>query len=172
VHGRLKKIEKDKVINGFREGNIQLLICTTVIEVGVDVPEATLMIIENPERLGLSQLHQLRGRVGRKAGSDSHCLLLYKDPLTEIAKERIKTMEETNDGFVIAEKDLELRGSGDIYGIRQSGLMDLKIADPIRDSSLLEFAQAEAIEIAKTDEQFAKVLVDRWIGTKVDYSES
>ncbi|HIK72754.1 MAG TPA: ATP-dependent DNA helicase RecG, partial [Gammaproteobacteria bacterium] len=172
VHGRLKKIEKDKVINGFREGNIQLLICTTVIEVGVDVPEATLMIIENPERLGLSQLHQLRGRVGRKAGSDSHCLLLYKDPLTEIAKERIKTMEETNDGFVIAEKDLELRGSGDIYGLRQSGLMDLKIADPIRDSSLLEFAQAEAIEIAKTDEQFAKVLVDRWIGTKVDYSES
>ena len=172
VHGRLKKIEKDKVINGFREGNIQLLICTTVIEVGVDVPEATLMIIENPERLGLSQLHQLRGRVGRKAGSDSHCLLLYKDPLTEIAKERIKTMEETNDGFVIAEKDLELRGSGDIYGIRQSGLMDLKIADPIRDSSLLEFAQAKAIEIAKTDEQFAKVLVDRWIGTKVDYSES
>jgi ATP-dependent DNA helicase RecG len=172
VHGRLKKIEKDKVINGFREGSIQLLICTTVIEVGVDVPEATLMIIENPERLGLSQLHQLRGRVGRKAGSDSHCLLLYKDPLTEIAKERIKTMEETNDGFVIAEKDLELRGSGDIYGIRQSGLMDLKIADPIRDSSLLEFAQTEAIEIAKTDEQFAKVLVDRWIGTKVDYSES
>ena len=172
VHGRLKKKEKDKVINEFREGEIQLLVCTTVIEVGVDVPEATLMIIENPERLGLSQLHQLRGRVGRKADSDSHCLLLYKDPLTAIAQERIKTMEETNDGFVIAEKDLELRGSGDIYGVRQSGLMDLKIADPIRDSDLLEFAQEEAIRIAKTDEPFAKILVDRWIGTKVDYSES
>ena len=172
VHGRLKKKEKDKVINEFREGEIQLLVCTTVIEVGVDVPEATLMIIENPERLGLSQLHQLRGRVGRKADSDSHCLLLYKDPLTAIAQERIKTMEETNDGFVIAEKDLELRGSGDIYGVRQSGLMDLKIADPIRDSNLLEFAQEEAIRIAKTDEPFAKILVDRWIGTKVDYSES
>jgi len=172
VHGRLKKKEKDSVINKFREGEVQLLVCTTVIEVGVDVPEATLMIIENPERLGLSQLHQLRGRVGRKADSESHCLLLYKDPLTPIAEKRIQTMQETNDGFVIAEKDLELRGAGDIYGIRQSGLMDLKIADPIRDSDLLESAQAEALELAKTDEKFAKVLVDRWIGTKLDYSDS
>ncbi len=172
VHGRLKKKEKDNVINAFREGNIQLLVCTTVIEVGVDVPEATLMIIENPERLGLSQLHQLRGRVGRKANSESHCLLLYKDPLTPIAEERIKTMQETNDGFVIAEKDLELRGAGDIYGVRQSGLMDLKIADPIRDADLLESAQIDALEIAKTNPIFAKVLVDRWIGTKVDYSDS
>jgi ATP-dependent DNA helicase RecG len=172
VHGRLKKKEKDNVINAFREGNIQLLVCTTVIEVGVDVPEATLMIIENPERLGLSQLHQLRGRVGRKANSESHCLLLYKDPLTPIAEERIKTMQETNDGFVIAEKDLELRGAGDIYGVRQSGLMDLKIADPIRDADLLESAQIDALEIAKLNPVFAKVLVDRWIGTKVDYSDS
>jgi len=172
VHGRLKKKEKDNVINAFREGNIQLLVCTTVIEVGVDVPEATLMIIENPERLGLSQLHQLRGRVGRKANSESHCLLLYKDPLTPIAEERIKTMQETNDGFVIAEKDLELRGAGDIYGVRQSGLMDLKIADPIRDADLLESAQIDALEIAKINPVFAKVLVDRWIGTKVDYSDS
>jgi ATP-dependent DNA helicase RecG len=172
VHGRLKKKEKDSVINKFREGEIQLLVCTTVIEVGVDVPEATLMIIENPERLGLSQLHQLRGRVGRKADSESHCLLLYKDPLTAIAEQRIQTMQETNDGFVIAEKDLELRGAGDIYGIRQSGLMDLKIADPIRDSDLLESAQIEAQILVKTDEAFAKVLVDRWIGTKVDYSDS
>jgi len=172
VHGRLKKKEKDSVINKFREGKIQLLVCTTVIEVGVDVPEATLMIIENPERLGLSQLHQLRGRVGRKADSESHCLLLYKDPLTAIAEQRIQTMQETNDGFVIAEKDLELRGAGDIYGIRQSGLMDLKIADPIRDSDLLESAQIEAQKLVKTDEAFAKVLVDRWIGTKVDYSDS
>ena len=114
VHGKLKKKSKDQVIKKFREGKIQLLVCTTVIEVGVDVPEATLMIIENPERLGLSQLHQLRGRVGRKADSESHCLLLYKEPLSSLAEERIKTMQETNDGFEIAEKDLELRGAGDI----------------------------------------------------------
>ena len=131
---KLKKKSKDQVIKKFREGKIQLLVCTTVIEVGVDVPEATLMIIENPERLGLSQLHQLRGRVGRKANTESHCLLLYKEPLSVLAEERIKTMEATNDGFQIAEKDLELRGAGDIYGIRQSGLMDLKIANPIMDT--------------------------------------
>ena len=172
VHGRLKKKAKDQVIKKFREGKIQLLVCTTVIEVGVDVPEATLMIIENPERLGLSQLHQLRGRVGRKADSDSHCLLLYKEPLTSLAEERIKTMQKTNDGFEIAEKDLELRGAGDIFGVRQSGLMDLKIANPIRDSDLLEEAQNEAIIIAKDNDSFAKVIVRRWIGDRADYSES
>ena len=172
VHGKLKKKYKDQVIKKFREGKIQLLVCTTVIEVGVDVPEATLMIIENPERLGLSQLHQLRGRVGRKADSDSHCLLLYKEPLSSLAEERIKTMQETNDGFEIAEKDLELRGAGDIYGVRQSGLMDLKIANPIRDSDLLEEAQEDAIAIAKNDDSYAKTIVLRWIGNRVDYSES
>ena len=172
VHGRLKKDQKDSVIDKFRKGNIQLLVCTTVIEVGVDVPEATLMIIENPERLGLSQLHQLRGRVGRKANTDSHCLLLYKEPVSGLAEERIKTMEETNDGFKIAEKDLELRGAGDIYGIRQSGLMDLKIANPIRDSGLLVDAQKEAIELGKKEKAFAKTLVERWIGNRVDYSDS
>ena len=172
VHGRLKKEDKDTVIKKFREGDIQLLVCTTVIEVGVDVPEATLMIIENPERLGLSQLHQLRGRVGRKANTDSHCLLLYKEPLSVMAEERIKTMELTNDGFKIAEKDLELRGAGDIYGIRQSGLMDLKIANPIRDSELLVEAQTEALELGKNEKEFAKILVKRWISNRVDYSES
>ena len=172
VHGRLKKDDKDFVIKKFREGDIQLLVCTTVIEVGVDVPEATLMIIENPERLGLSQLHQLRGRVGRKANTDSHCLLLYKEPLSGMAEERIKTMELTNDGFKIAEKDLELRGAGDIYGIRQSGLMDLKIANPIRDSELLVEAQTEALELGKNEKEFAKILVKRWISNRVDYSES
>ena len=168
----LKKEDKDFVIKKFREGDIQLLVCTTVIEVGVDVPEATLMIIENPERLGLSQLHQLRGRVGRKANTDSHCLLLYKEPLSGMAEERIKTMELTNDGFKIAEKDLELRGAGDIYGIRQSGLMDLKIANPIRDSELLVEAQTEALELGKNEKEFAKILVKRWISNRVDYSES
>ena len=143
-----------------------------MIEVGVDVPEATLMLIENPERLGLSQLHHLRGRVGRKADSDSHCLLLYKEPLSSLAEERIKTMQETNDGFEIAEKDLELRGAGDIYGVRQSGLMDLKIANPIRDYDLLEEAQEDAIAIAKNDASYAKTIVLRWIGNRVDYSES
>jgi len=172
VHGKLNKKSKDQVIKKFREGKIQLLVCTTVIEVGVDVPEATLMIIENPERLGLSQLHQLRGRVGRKADSDSHCLLLYKEPLSSLAEERIKTMQETNDGFEIAEKDLELRGAGDIYGVRQSGLMDLKIANPIRDYDLLEEAQEDAIAIAKNDDSYAKTIVLRWIGNRVDYSES
>ena len=172
VHGRLKKEDKDFVIKKFREGDIQLLVCTTVIEVGVDVPEATLMIIENPERLGLSQLHQLRGRVGRKANTDSHCLLLYKEPLSMMAEERIKTMELTNDGFKIAEKDLELRGAGDIYGIRQSGLMDLKIANPIRDSELLVEAQTEALELGKNEKEFVKILVKRWISNRVDYSES
>ena len=172
VHGRLKKEEKDKVINRFRKGDIQLLVCTTVIEVGVDVPEATLMIIENPERLGLAQLHQLRGRVGRKADTDSHCLLLFRDPLSELAKERISTMENTNDGFVIAEKDLELRGGGDIHGLRQSGLMNLKIANPIRDSDLLESAQQEALLIAKTNELQARSLIKRWIGARLDYSDS
>jgi ATP-dependent DNA helicase RecG len=172
VHGRLKKEEKDKIINKFRKGEIQLLVCTTVIEVGVDVPEATLMIIENPERLGLAQLHQLRGRVGRKADTDSYCLLLYKEPLSPLAQERIKTMEETNDGFIIAEKDLELRGGGDIYGLRQSGLMNLKIANPIRDADLLESAQQEAFAIAKNNEVQARALIDRWIGTRQDYSDS
>ena len=172
VHGRLKKDEKDSVIEKFRKGDIQLLVCTTVIEVGVDVPDATLMIIENPERLGLSQLHQLRGRVGRKANTESHCLLLYKEPLSGMAKERIKTMEMTNDGFQIAEKDLELRGAGDIYGIRQSGLMDLKIANPIRDSELLVEAQDEALELSRNETEFAETLVKRWIGNRVDYSES
>ena len=172
VHGRLKKEEKDKVINRFRKGDIQLLVCTTVIEVGVDVPEATLMIIENPERLGLAQLHQLRGRVGRKADTDSHCLLLFREPLSELAKKRISTMENTNDGFVIAEKDLELRGGGDIHGLRQSGLMNLKIANPIRDSDLLESAQQEALLIAKTNELQARSLINRWIGARLDYSDS
>ena len=172
VHGRLKKEDKDTVIRKFREGDIQLLVCTTVIEVGVDIPEATLMIIENPERLGLSQLHQLRGRVGRKANTDSHCLLLYKEPLSVMAEERIKTMELTNDGFKIAERDLELRGAGDIYGIRQSGLMDLKIANPIRDSELLVEAQTEALELGKNEKEFANILVKRWISNRVDYSES
>ena len=172
VHGRLKKEQKDLVIDQFRQGVLQLLVCTTVIEVGVDVPEATLMIIENPERLGLSQLHQLRGRVGRKANTESHCLLLYKEPLSVLAEERIKTMEATNDGFQIAEKDLELRGAGDIYGIRQSGLMDLKIANPIRDSDLLEVAQIEALEMGKNEIEFAKIIVERWIGNRVDYSDS
>jgi len=172
VHGRLKKDKKDSVIEKFRNGDIQLLVCTTVIEVGVDVPDATLMIIENPERLGLSQLHQLRGRVGRKANTESHCLLLHKEPLSNLAEERIETMKKTNDGFQIAEKDLELRGAGDIYGLRQSGLMDLKIANPIRDSNLLIEAQEEALDLGKNDKAFSKILVDRWIGSRVDYSES
>ena len=172
VHGRLKKDEKQQIINKFRKGQIELLVCTTVIEVGMDIPEASLMIIENPERLGLAQLHQLRGRVGRKANTDSNCLLLYKDPLSPLAQERINTLEKTNDGFEIAEKDLELRGGGDIHGLKQSGLMNLKIANPVRDSDLLESAQKEAFSIAKNNKSQAKILIDRWIGTGQDYSDA
>ena len=115
---------------------------------------------------------RLRGRVGRKADTNSHCLLLFKDPLSDLAKERISTMEKTNDGFLIAEKDLELRGGGDIHGLRQSGLMNLKIANPIRDSDLLDSAQQDALHIAKTNEDRAQLLIDRWIGSKFDYSDS
>ena len=154
------------------KNKINILVATTVIEVGMDIPEASLMIIENPERLGLAQLHQLRGRVGRKANTDSNCLLLYKDPLSPLAQERISTMEKTNDGFEIAEKDLELRGGGDIHGLKQSGLMNLKIANPVRDSDLLESAQKEAFSIAKNNKSQAKILIDRWIGTGQDYSDA
>ncbi len=172
VHGRMSKKEKDNAIRDFRDGITQLLICTTVIEVGLDVPEATLMIIENPERLGLSQLHQLRGRVGRKANSNSHCLLLHKEEVSDNAKARIEIMLSTNDGFEIAEKDFELRGGGDIFGLRQSGIMDLKIAHPIRNSDLLKKAKLRADEISTTEPEHGGELVKRWVGSKQVYLDS
>jgi ATP-dependent DNA helicase RecG len=154
----------------FKAGEIDVLVATTVIEVGVDVPNASLMIIENPERLGLSQLHQLRGRVGR-GQVESHCLLMYHPPLSKNGTERLAVMRETTDGFVVAQKDLELRGAGEVLGTRQTGEMQLRIADLVRDQVLLPKAQKVAeIMIAEYPQQ-ANALVQRWIGHKVNYAE-
>jgi ATP-dependent DNA helicase RecG len=143
LHGRLKPEEKEEVMRRFITGEVQILVSTTVIEVGVDVPNASVMIVEHAERFGLSQLHQLRGRVGRGA-EQSYCLLLASDKQTEVARERLGIMEETNDGFRIAEKDLELRGPGEIMGTRQAGLPEFRVANLVRDLKILEQARAEA----------------------------
>lgn len=150
VHGRMKGLEKDKVMAKFATGEITVLVATTVIEVGVDVAEATIMVIEHAERFGLSQLHQLRGRVGRSSGV-SYCLLLYKTPLGETARKRIEILRETDDGFVIAEKDLELRGSGELLGIRQSGLPDFRLADLNVHADMLVTARNDAKLILNKD---------------------
>src|SRR4026207_934595 len=143
VHGKMKPAEKEKVMRRFVAGEIQILVSTTVIEVGVDVPNASVMIVEHAERFGLSQLHQLRGRVGRGA-EKSYCVLLTSDKQTAIAVERLGIMARTNDGFVIAEKDLELRGPGELLGTRQSGLPEFRIGNIVRDQELLEEARREA----------------------------
>jgi len=152
LHGRMKAEEKETVMRGFSEGRIKVLVSTTVIEVGVDVPNATIMLIEHAERFGLAQLHQLRGRVGRGA-SQSYCILKSAYNTGEIARERIKTMTQTNDGFVISEKDMELRGWGDFFGTRQSGLPEFKIAHPIRDVEWLERAREDAFRLVDKDPQ-------------------
>jgi len=143
VHGKLKAAERDAAMAAFKAGDIQLLVATTVIEVGVDVPEATIMVVEHAERFGLAQLHQLRGRVGRGAGKSS-CLLVYHAPLGETAKARLKTLRESDDGFVIAEMDLKLRGPGDVLGKRQSGMEDLRVADMAAHGDLLAVAHDDA----------------------------
>lgn len=150
VHGRMKGPDKDKVMDDFAAGNIDILVATTVIEVGVNVPEATIMVIEESNRFGLAQLHQLRGRVGR-GGDKSYCFLLYKTPLGETAKERLLTMRDTEDGFIIAEKDMTLRGSGDILGTKQSGMPDFQIADIEAHSELLSIASDDAKLIVMND---------------------
>ena len=150
VHGRLKAAEKDAVMSRFADGDIDILVATTVIEVGVDVPEATIMVIEQAERFGLAQLHQLRGRVGR-GDSSSSCILLYGEPLGETAKGRLKVMRETDDGFVIAEEDLRLRGAGEVLGTRQSGLPQLRIADIAYHADLIAAARDDARLILDKD---------------------
>lgn len=162
VHGRMKTAEKQSVMAAFTAGEIQLLVATTVIEVGVDVPNASLMVIEHAERMGLSQLHQLRGRVGRGAAK-SACILIYQAPLSEMARARLKIIFESNDGFEIAQADLHLRGPGEFLGIRQSGAPMLKIADLERDAALLEKAQAIADHLLKNHPIESQQHLDRWL---------
>ena len=171
VHGRLKPREKLEIMDAFKSGEIHLLVATTVIEVGVDVANASLMIIENAERLGLSQLHQLRGRVGRGA-TQSHCVLLYSPPISTNGSARLKTMRETNDGFVIAEKDLELRGPGEILGTRQTGDLQLQIADLQRDAHLLPQVKQVAEKLLQQHSQNIAPLINRWIGSSEQYSQA
>ena len=168
VHGRLKSDEKNALMQAFKLGEIDLLVATTVIEVGVDVANASLMIIENAERLGLAQLHQLRGRVGR-GDEASFCVLLYQHPLSDVAKKRLSVMKETQDGFVIAEEDLQMRGPGDVLGVRQSGLMQLRVADLMRDQHLLPLVQSASQQIVKDYPHIVPLLTKRWIGGQSKY---
>lgn len=161
VHGRMTSREKDAVMTSFKAGDIDLLVATTVIEVGVDVPNASLMVIENAERMGLAQLHQLRGRVGRGA-AESSCVLLYRAPLSEVARERLGVMRSTNDGFEISRRDLELRGPGELLGTRQTGLMQMRVADLLRDADLLPKVQHTAELMLAANEANIAPLLRRW----------
>ena len=168
VHGRMPPAKKDQTMLAFKAGTIHLLVATTVIEVGVDVPNATLMVIENAERMGLAQLHQLRGRVGRGSAASS-CVLLYRSPLSQLARERLKAIRETNDGFVIARRDLELRGPGELLGTRQTGLAQLRVADLTRDVDLLPRVQEAAELLLSAYPDSIAPLAARWIGVGERY---
>lgn len=168
VHGRMKTVEKEATMAAFKENEIDLLVATTVIEVGVDVPKASLMIIENAERLGLSQLHQLRGRVGR-GSTQSHCLLLYQSPLSQLGAERLRVMRSTTDGFVIAEKDLQLRGSGELLGTKQTGYRQFKIANLQRDQALLPMVATMAKDLVNQNPDLALRIAKRWLGEFESY---
>jgi len=168
VHGRMPGAARDQTMLAFKAGRIQLLVATTVIEVGVDVPNATLMVIENAERMGLAQLHQLRGRVGRGSEASS-CVLLYRPPLSALARERLKVIRETCDGFEIARRDLELRGPGELLGTRQTGLAQLRVADLMRDADLLPRVQQSADWILGSCPQHVEALAARWIGAGERY---
>jgi len=170
VHGRLNLSDKQSVMDKFKNGEIDLLVATTVIEVGVDVPNATLMVIENAERLGLAQLHQLRGRVGR-GSSESHCLLMYKSPLSENAKQRLSIMREFSSGFDVAMKDLELRGPGEVLGTRQTGDMEFRVADIIRDEYLLNDVKETAVDILNNYSDRVPLLINRWLGRSDRYGQ-
>ena len=170
LHGQLKAREKEAVMEEFRCGEIDLLVSTTVIEVGVDVPNATIMVIEDAQRFGLAQLHQLRGRVGR-SDYQSYCILV-SDPNTDESKERMKIMAQSNDGFVIAEKDLKLRGPGEFFGTRQHGMPDLKVADIIRDQEILEQAREDAFELVRQDPKLKEPqhgLLKQFLSESFDY---
>lgn len=168
IHGRMSPVEKDQIMASFKAGDIDLLVATTVIEVGVDVANASLMIIENPERLGLAQLHQLRGRVGR-GDVASHCVLLYQSPLSQRGKLRLSTMRESSDGFFIAERDLELRGPGEVLGTRQTGLMEFRIADIQLHAHLLEEVRECAKQMITDHKLDIEAPIARWLGKATDY---
>jgi ATP-dependent DNA helicase RecG len=170
VHGRMKPAEKERGMQAFKDGVIQLLVATTVIEVGVDVPNASLMIIENAERMGLSQLHQLRGRVGRGM-KQSHCVLLYKPPLGQLARSRLAVLRDTNDGFVVAQRDLELRGPGELLGTKQTGLPDYRIANLVRDAELMPGVQVAAEDITRNVPRQGVAIVRRWLGDAGRYGK-
>ncbi|MCG9750454.1 ATP-dependent DNA helicase RecG [Vibrio brasiliensis] len=171
VHGRMKPAEKQAVMQDFKDNKLHLLVATTVIEVGVDVPNSSLMIIENPERLGLAQLHQLRGRVGRGSVA-SHCVLLYHSPLSKTAQKRLGVLRESNDGFVIAQRDLEIRGPGELLGTKQTGMADFKIADLVRDQRLIPEVQRIARHIHDNYPDNAAAIIDRWLGERDVYSKA
>lgn len=171
VHGRMKPAEKQATMRGFKLGEIDLLVATTVIEVGVDVPNASLMIIENAERLGLAQLHQLRGRVGRGSAASS-CVLLYQSPLSLLARQRLETMRQTHDGFVIAEKDLELRGPGELLGTRQTGIAGFRVADLARDADLLPRVHSLGELLLTQSPAIAERIVARWVGGAARYASA
>jgi ATP-dependent DNA helicase RecG len=168
VHGRLSGGDKQRVMQGFTDGGIQVLVATTVIEVGVDVPNASLMVIEHAERFGLAQLHQLRGRVGRGA-AQSVCVLMYRAPLSPTARERLRVMYETTDGFEIARRDLELRGPGEFLGARQSGVPLLRFADLERDADLVEAARDCAQRMLARAPQAAAEHLERWLGGREEF---
>ena len=170
VHGRMRPAEKERGMQAFKDGLIQLLVATTVIEVGVDVPNASLMIVENAERMGLSQLHQLRGRVGRGT-MQSHCVLLYRPPLGRLARNRLAVLRDTNDGFVVAQRDLELRGPGELLGTRQTGLPEYRIANLVRDAELMPKVQIAAENISRQADGYADAIVRRWLGNAGRYGK-
>lgn len=171
VHGRLKSSEKQSIMQQFSQGDLNVLVATTVIEVGVDVPNASLMIIENPERLGLAQLHQLRGRVGR-GSTASHCVLMYHAPLSPTAQARLSVLRESNDGFVIAQRDLEIRGPGELLGTKQTGLANFRIADLTRDAGLLPAAQQAAQQLWQMNKIASDALIRRWLGYRDIYAQA
>lgn len=171
VHGRMKPQEKQAIMAEFKAANLDLLVATTVIEVGVDVPNASLMIIENSERLGLAQLHQLRGRVGRGATA-SHCVLMYKPPLGKISSKRLQVMRDSQDGFYIAEKDLEIRGTGEILGTKQTGMAEFKVADLMRDRKMIPLVQRYAKQIIVENPPLAQALIKRWLDDKTEYTNA
>ena len=168
VHGKLSSAKKIKAMEHFKNGNTNILVATTVIEVGVDVANSSVMVIENAERLGLTQLHQLRGRIGR-GKHQSLCILIYKKPLSLIAKERLVAIRATNDGFVIAEKDLQLRGPGELLGTRQKGLIGLRIADIMRDAYLLPVINKLTVDIEENYPDVIEKIVRRWVGDQLEY---